>query len=74
MMSDATGGHVFKVNSTTNLNAAFTRIADELRKTYSLGYYPTEERRPGVTYTLKVRIYRPNLTIRTRDVITARPN
>ncbi len=74
MMSDATGGRVFKVNSTTNLNAAFTRIADELRKTYSLGYYPTEERRPGVTYTLKVRIYRPNLTIRTRDVFTARPN
>ena len=74
MMSDTTGGHVFKVNSTTNLNSAFMRIADELRKTYSLGYYPTEERRPGVTYTLKVRIYRPNLTIRTRDVFAAKPN
>lgn len=62
-----TGGSVFRVNNTTNLNSAFGRIADELRKSYSLGYYPSEERRPGAEYTLKVRIYRPNLLIRTRE-------
>jgi Ca-activated chloride channel family protein len=73
-IAERSGGRTFKVSSTTNLTAAFARIADELRKTYSLGYYPTEERRPGAEYTLKVRIYRPNLIIRTRESYTVRSN
>jgi VWFA-related protein len=72
-ISDSSGGRVFKVSSTTNLNNAFTKIAEELRKTYSLGYYPTDERLPGVTYTLKVRIYRPDLSIRTRESFIREP-
>lgn len=72
-VADASGGRVFKVASTSNLNIAFTKIAEELRKTYSLGYYPTEERRPGVTHTLKVRIYRPDLSIRTREAPIRKP-
>jgi VWFA-related protein len=72
-LAGSSGGRVFKVSSTTNLNIAFTRIAEELRKTYSLGYYPTEERQSGVTYTLKVRIYRPNLNIRTRETFIRKP-
>lgn len=72
-IADSSGGRVFKVSSTTNLNIAFTKIAEELRKTYSLGYYPSEERRPGVTYTLKVRVYRPNLNIRTRENFIRKP-
>lgn len=71
--ADASGGRVFKVSSTANLNAAFGKIAEELRKTYSLGYYPSEERRPGVTYTLKVRINRPNLNIRMREFFIRKP-
>lgn len=72
-LSNSSGGRVFKVSSSTNLNNAFTKIAEELRKTYSLGYYPTEERLPGVTYTLKVRIYRPDLSIRTRESFIRKP-
>ena len=72
-VADSSGGRVFKVSSTTNLNIAFTKIAEELRKTYSLGYYPTDERLPGVTYTLKVRIYRPDLSIRTRESFIRKP-
>lgn len=72
-ISESSGGRVFKVSSTTNLNIAFTKIAEELRKTYSLGYYPSEERRPGVTYTLKIRIHRPDLNIRTRETLVRRP-
>jgi Ca-activated chloride channel family protein len=72
-VADSSGGRVFKVSSTSNLNLAFTKIAEELRKTYSLGYYPSEERRPGVVYTLKVRIYRPDLNIRTRENFIRKP-
>jgi VWFA-related protein len=73
-IADSSGGRVFKVSSSTNLNNAFTKIAEELRKTYSLGYYPSDERLPGVTYTLKVRIYRPDLNIRTRESFIRRPD
>ena len=62
-----TGGSVQRVTSKTNLDKAFARIADELRKTYSLGYYPSGERKPGTQYAIKVRVYRPNLNIRTRE-------
>lgn len=63
--ANVSGGRVFKVSSVDNLNRAFAQIAEELRKTYSLGYYPEETRRSG-EYTLKVRISRPGLDIRLR--------
>lgn len=63
--ANSTGGRVFKVSTVENLNKAFEQIAEELRKTYSLGYYPEETRRSG-EYTLKVRISRPGLNIRLR--------
>jgi Ca-activated chloride channel homolog len=66
-LADSTGGSVQRVSSRTNLDQAFARIADELRKTYSLGYYPSGERKPGSKYSIKVRVYRPNLIIRTRE-------
>ncbi|MEP7212740.1 MAG: VWA domain-containing protein [Acidobacteriota bacterium] len=73
-VADISGGHVFRVSSRTNLAAAFSRIAEELRKIYSLGYYPSDERRPGAEYDIKVRVYRPNLTIRTRENYSGRSN
>ena len=66
-IADRTGGRVYKVRSNTNLKEAFTAIAGELRKTYSLGYYPSSGRKPGETYSIKVRVYRPNLLIRARE-------
>lgn len=63
-IADQTGGRVQRVSSNTNLGAAFARIADELRKTYILGYYPVSERKPGSRHTVKVRVYRPDLIIR----------
>lgn len=61
------GGRVQRVSSTTNLNSAFARIADELRKIYSLGYYPSSEKTAGKRYSIRVRVYRPDLDIRARD-------
>ncbi len=66
-LASQTGGRVQRVNSKTNLNSAFARIADELRKTYSLGYYPSSEKTPGQKYSIRVRVYRPDLDIRARD-------
>lgn len=66
-LANLTGGRVDKVSSTTNLNQAFARIADELRKIYSVGFYPGDKKKSGVRYALKVRVYRPNLLIRARN-------
>ncbi len=65
------GGRVQRVDSTTNLSAAFAEIAEELRKTYSLGYYPSSERTPEGRYFIRVRVYRPDLDIRARDNYTS---
>jgi len=66
-IADRTGGRVYNVNSNTNLKAAFNSIAEELRKTYTLGYYPSSGRTPGEIYSIKVRVYRPNLIVRARE-------
>lgn len=73
-ISAQTGGRIYRVSSTTNLNRAFAKIADELRKIYSLGYYPSTERRMGVRYAVNVRVYRPNLKIRAKDGYVWRRN
>lgn len=66
-VSEETGGRVYRVSSTTNLNDAFSDIASELRKIYSLGYYPNEDRNPGTVYDIKVRVYRPDLKVTARN-------
>lgn len=66
-LANQTGGRVYRVSSATNLTGAFANIADELRKIYSLGYYPNGERKSGARYSLKVRVYRPDLVIRARS-------
>lgn len=66
-IADRTGGRVYKVSSNTNLKAAFAAIAEELRKIYTLGYYPSSGRTPGESYSIKVRVYRPNLIVRARE-------
>jgi len=66
-LANRTGGRVYRVSSTANLTRAFSNIADELRKIYSLGYYPTGVRQSGARYRLKVRVYRPDLVIRARN-------
>ena len=66
-LSEQTGGTVYKVSTALYLNSAFAGIADELRKIYILGYYPSVERKVGVRYAIKVRVYRPNLIVRARS-------
>lgn len=63
-----TGGNVFIPEKTPGgLQAAFEGIAEELRRQYSLAYYPAEEGKIGQRKQIKVRVYRPKLIIRARD-------
>lgn len=66
-IAQGTGGRLYNVTSTTNLEQAFANIANELRKIYTLGYYPSSERESGASFEVKVRVYRPDLNIRTKE-------
>jgi Ca-activated chloride channel family protein len=56
-----------------NLDAAFRSVAEELRRQYSLGYYPKSKPNPGDRRGIKVRVTRPELVVRTRDSYVFQP-
>ncbi len=67
-LADKTAGRLYKANDSTQLAQAFSRIAEELRRQYSLGYYPqTSAVESGERRQIKVRVNRPNLAVRARD-------
>jgi VWFA-related protein len=76
LMADKTGGRLYRANDPTQLAQAFTSISEELRRQYSLGYYPqsgtaeTDERRQ-----IKVSVKRSNVAVRARNsYIRSSPN
>ncbi len=66
-LAERTGARRYQADSVSNLSYAFAGIADELRRQYSLGYYPSRPPRPGERRQVRVRVNRPNLAVRTRD-------
>ncbi len=67
-LADLTGGRVFRPESTPGgLTSAFEGIAEELRSQYSVGYYPKDAGETGQRKQIKVRVNRPNISVRARD-------
>jgi hypothetical protein len=66
-LATKTGGRKYNGDTTANLQTAFYNIAEELRREYSLGYYPNESGNAGQRKQLKVRVDKPNLVVRARD-------
>lgn len=59
------GGRNFEANN--DLNAAFSGIAEELRRQYSLGYYPEKVGQKGERKQIRVRVKRPNIVVRAKN-------
>jgi Ca-activated chloride channel homolog len=59
------GGRIFEANN--NLNAAFSGIAEELRRQYTIGYYPENAGQSGQRKQIRVRVNRPNAVVRTKN-------
>lgn len=67
-LAELTGGRVFNAEAgASGLTRTFTSIADELRRQYSIGYYPKETGSAGQRKQIKVRVIKPNLVVRARD-------
>lgn len=67
---EETGGGHFDLKGSENLDETFSRVADELRHQYVLGFTPAVL--DGKAHKLEVRSVRPGLTIRARKTYTAR--
>lgn len=61
------GGRTFEATTTANLDAAFAGIAEELRRQYSVGYYPEITGQKGERRQIRVRVKRPNLVVRAKN-------
>src|SRR5437588_2477570 len=67
-LADKTGGRLYQANNTAQLAEAFTRISEELRRQYTLGYYPKTDNVDGnERHQIKVRVRQPNLAVKARD-------
>jgi VWFA-related protein len=62
-----TGARLFRADNTRDLTQSFAFIAEELRRQYSIGYYPKTPAQAGTRRQLKVRVMRPDLVVRARD-------
>ena len=73
-LADKTGARQYQADTTQNLAYAFSNIAEELRRQYSLGYYPKTPAVAGQRRGIRVRVNQPNLAVRTRDSYIFNPS
>lgn len=73
-LAQKTGGRVYQADKNlVNLQLAFNNIAEELRKQYSLGYYPNRRAASEERRRIRVSVERPNLAVRARDSYIYKP-
>ena len=60
------GGEYHRGDTIVGLSSAFSAIADELRRQYSIGYYPAAGD-AGQRRDIKVRVNQPGLVVKARD-------
>ncbi|HUF02725.1 MAG TPA: VWA domain-containing protein [Aridibacter sp.] len=61
------GGRMFEADTVANLDMSFRSIAEELRRQYSLGYYPESAGERGERRRIRVRVRRPDVVVRTKS-------
>ncbi|MCS6873811.1 MAG: VWA domain-containing protein [Pyrinomonadaceae bacterium] len=64
-LANVSSGRYFE--ATTNLNSAFANVAEELRRQYTLGYYPENPGQPGQRKRIRVRVQRSGVVVRAKN-------
>jgi len=67
LLAQNSGGREFEAQSMYNVEAAFSGIAEELRRQYSLGYYPESVGKPGDRKQIRIRVMRPGVVVRAKN-------
>jgi len=65
-LAEKTGGQGFVATDGRRLREAFARIAQDLRRQYSLGYYPKTPSQAGETREIRVTVDQPNANVHAR--------
>jgi hypothetical protein len=65
-LANKTGGKVHQVDKLGDLTAALTKIAEQLKNSYTLFYYPTNEKRDGTYRKIQVKTTRKDVNLRFR--------
>jgi Ca-activated chloride channel homolog len=71
-IADETGGGYFELSKTADLSPTFSRVAQELRSHYLIGFAPATL--DGKVHKLEVRVSRPGMTVRARKSYLATPD
>lgn len=66
-LAQKTGGRYYRGDTLTGISQAFAWIAEELRRQYSLGYYPNPPGQEGQRRQIKVRVSQQGLIMAARD-------
>lgn len=73
-LADSTGGREYRADSLQNMSSAFANVAEELRRQYTIGYYPKRTPQVGQRRMIKVRARQPNLAVRARESYVYNPS
>jgi Ca-activated chloride channel family protein len=71
-ISDETGGGYFELLKSADLAPTFSRVAQELRSQYLIGFAPTAL--DGKVHKLEVKVTKPGMTVRARRSYLAAPD
>ena len=71
-IADETGGGYFELLKTADLAPTFSRVAQELRSQYLIGFAPAAL--DGKVHKLEVKVTRPGMTVRARRSYLAAPD
>ena len=66
-LANSTGGREYPADSLQNMSSAFANVAEELRRQYTIGYYPKRAPEVGQRRMIRVRANQPNLAVRSRE-------
>jgi VWFA-related protein len=66
-LAQVTGGRFYRGDSLQDISESFAQVAEELRRQYSLGYYPKQSAQAGQRRQIKVRVNQPGLVVKARD-------
>ena len=65
-MSDATGGHVYKVDRKHPLDEVFKELQDEMRSQYAIGFTPANDRKDGTYRRLDIKVANKDMKVQAR--------
>ncbi|HKO95841.1 MAG TPA: VWA domain-containing protein [Pyrinomonadaceae bacterium] len=66
-LASVSGGRLYRGDTIVGLSSSFSQVADELRRQYSIGYYPSPPGQSGERRQIKVTTKQTGLAVRARD-------